>query len=173
MGHFLVSTKTNGRETGVKNLQSTVNNGSKAGLYALGSLYFTFAGANFIAPTVAVLLGERIAMLLGAIGYFLFVSANILDHDAKYFLPLFVMGGVMNGLGAAILWTGQGSFITKNSTQETMGRNNGIVRTYITRKGTQKCSCMGEKETTSFFPHLARILKLRPPISEIALPDFS
>lgn len=111
----------------LQNLQSTVNQGSKAGLYALSALYFTFAFANFIAPTVAFLLGERIAMLIGGIGYFLFVAANILDHNASYFQPLFIMSGVMNGLGAAILWTGQGSYITKNSTQNTMGRNNGIV----------------------------------------------
>jgi len=67
-------------------------------------------------------------MLIGAIGYALFVSANILDHDASYFTPLFVMGGVANGLGAAILWTAQGSYITKNSSKDSMGKNNGIVR---------------------------------------------
>jgi MFS family permease len=109
-----------------QNLQSTVNHGSKAGVYALGALYFTFSLANFIAPTIAFLLGERIAMMVGAVGYALFVTANILNHDASYFFPLFLMGGIANGLGAAILWTAQGSYITKNSTTDTMGRNNGI-----------------------------------------------
>jgi MFS family permease len=101
-------------------------------VYGLGALYFTFAASNFISPSIAFLLGERFAMLAGGIGYALFVASNILDHNAKYFVPLFVMASMANGLGAAVLWTAQGSYLTKNSTQVTMGRNNGIVRIGMT-----------------------------------------
>lgn len=97
-------------------------------MYALGALYITFAVSNFISPTIVYYLGERLSMLAGAIGYAAFVGSNILDHEASYFMPLFVGAGMLNGLGAAILWTAQGSYITKNSSDATMGRNNGIVR---------------------------------------------
>lgn len=115
-------------------MQKTVNKYSpdpEAGPRALTALYIAFAASNFIAPTVAYLLGERFAMMAGAVGYLLFVASNILDHSTSYFVGLFITAGAINGIGAAILWTAQGSYLTKNSTKETLGLNSGIVRTII------------------------------------------
>jgi MFS family permease len=59
--------------------------------------------------------------MLGASTYVGWVAAQIVVVPTV----LFIMSGLI-GFGAAILWVAQGTFLTKNSTKETLGRNSGI-----------------------------------------------
>jgi len=60
-------------------------------------------------------------MFIGGICYCIFIGALIYPFVWSLFL-----GSVIIGFGAAMIWTGQGNFITINSNEETMGRNSGI-----------------------------------------------
>lgn len=60
-------------------------------------------------------------MMLGGVTYISWFAAQIVVVPGV----LVALSGV-NGFGAAILWIAQGTFLTKNSTKETLGRNSGI-----------------------------------------------
>ncbi|CAG2162297.1 unnamed protein product [Oppiella nova] len=91
------------------------------GYTSLCIIYAVLAIANWLAPSVIVITGPRLAMFVGAITYCLFI-ANFLFPKVwvLYFLSFVI------GLGAAIIWTGQGNYLTINSNDETMSRNSGI-----------------------------------------------
>ena len=59
--------------------------------------------------------------MLGGLTYISWFAAQIVVVP----WVLVALSGV-NGFGAAILWIAQGTFLTKNSTKETLGRNSGI-----------------------------------------------
>ncbi|XP_076804774.1 UNC93-like protein MFSD11 [Clavelina lepadiformis] len=92
-----------------------------SGYISLAIIYIVFAFANWIAPSVVSLIGPKYSMFLGGITYTLYLATFI-----KPLTPTLYIGSVLVGFGAAILWTGQGNFLTLNSDDETMGRNSGI-----------------------------------------------
>lgn len=61
------------------------------------------------------------AILTGACCYVLFIASFFWPNDAL----LYFMSAVV-GIGAALIWTGHGQYLTENSTNETMSRNAGI-----------------------------------------------
>ncbi|RWS10098.1 UNC93-like protein MFSD11 [Dinothrombium tinctorium] len=92
-----------------------------SGYYSFCIIYAVLSIANWIAPSVVAAIGPRVSMILGALTYCIFV-ANFL-YPMRYGLYI---ASVIIGLGAGIIWTGQGNFLTLNSTAETMTRNSGI-----------------------------------------------
>jgi len=91
------------------------------GYISLAIIYTVFALANFIAPPICNLFGPRVAMFIGGACYCLFIASIIVP-----LLSTLYIASVIVGVGAALIWTGQGNFLTLNSTDETMGRNSGI-----------------------------------------------
>ncbi|GFO25557.1 unc93-like protein mfsd11 [Plakobranchus ocellatus] len=91
------------------------------GYTSLGILYGVFAVSNWAAPSFVSIAGPRLAMLIGSLFYFLFVLSFL-----KPMVWALYFGSVLVGFGAAILWTGQGNFLTINSNSETVARNSGI-----------------------------------------------
>lgn len=60
--------------------------------------------------------------------YLIYVGCNALFSKFKdKLVPVLLISAALNGFGAAVIWTAQGAYITKNSTSKTIGRNNGIV----------------------------------------------
>jgi MFS family permease len=80
----------------------------KAGFWSLCVLYIFFAFSNLISPVVVSRLGPRMGLFLGAIPYAIFVLAACFTSDAA----LIITAGVL-GIGAAILWTAHGTFLTQ------------------------------------------------------------
>jgi len=91
------------------------------GYLSLCVIYAAFALANWIAPSTVLLTGPRIAMVLGALTYCAFI-ANFLFPTVW----LLYLLSVVVGIGAAVIWTGQGNYLTINSDSETMSRNSGV-----------------------------------------------
>ncbi|PNF26549.1 UNC93-like protein MFSD11 [Cryptotermes secundus] len=91
------------------------------GYTSLAVIYAVFALCNWLAPSIISVSGPRIAMLIGAITYCLFIASFLLPKTWLLYLASCVMG-----FGAAIIWTGQGNYLTLNSDSLTISRNSGI-----------------------------------------------
>eukprot|EP00047_Mylnosiga_fluctuans_P003001 m.226943 g.226943 ORF g.226943 m.226943 type:complete len:423 (+) comp11505_c0_seq1:40-1308(+) len=91
------------------------------GYNSLAVIYAVFSVANFISPFIVDLTGPRIGMALGGSLYCLFIAAFL-----KPMAWSIMVSSALLGLGAAVLWTAQGSFVTLNSDENTRGRNSGI-----------------------------------------------
>ncbi|XP_069125412.1 UNC93-like protein MFSD11 [Argopecten irradians] len=91
------------------------------GSISLGVIYAVFAAANWIAPPIVSAVGPKYTMFIGAILYFLFILSFLKPMTWALYL-----GSVLVGIGAAILWTAQGNFLTINSDSNTVSRNSGI-----------------------------------------------
>jgi len=68
-----------------------------------------------------MLLNLRYAMLIGGLGYTAYAAQMLYLEDW-----LLYTCAVLNGVGAALLWTGQGNFLAINSDPKTVGRNASI-----------------------------------------------
>ncbi|XP_078349107.1 UNC93-like protein MFSD11 isoform X2 [Oculina patagonica] len=91
------------------------------GYLSLGIIYAVFTVANWLAPSFVGIFGPRVSMIVGGICYALFIASLIQPKAWSVYL-----GSVIIGYGASVIWTGQGNFLTINSTPETISRNSGI-----------------------------------------------
>ncbi|XP_062586951.1 UNC93-like protein MFSD11 [Saccostrea cucullata] len=91
------------------------------GYTSLSIIYVVFSAANWIAPPIVAVLGPKFTMFVGSILYFLFILSFL-----KPMVWALYLGSVLVGIGAAILWTAQGNFLTINSDSDTVSRNSGI-----------------------------------------------
>lgn len=94
---------------------------SGSGYASLAIIYTAFAASNWMAPSAVALLGPRPAMAIGGAVYAGFIAQFWQPND----VALYGLSAIL-GLGAAIIWTAQGNFLTINSDPETMSRNSGI-----------------------------------------------
>ncbi|KAK5583580.1 hypothetical protein RB653_005177 [Dictyostelium firmibasis] len=100
-------------------LQTTVN--QNLGSDSLAVLYAFLSITNFISPFVILKLGERLSLIVGTLTYSAYIAANI-----KVITPTLYGASVLLGIGGAILWTAQGSFVIQCSTESTIGANTGL-----------------------------------------------
>lgn len=91
------------------------------GYVSLAIIYAVFALSNWIAPPVISLVGPRSAMLGGAVAYCLFMISFLWP---KTWL-LYSVSAIL-GVGAAIIWTAQGAFLSSCSDEKTISRNSGV-----------------------------------------------
>src|SRR3989338_828587 len=96
-----------------QNLQTSIN--KDLGFYSLGTLYFFFSFSALFSGYVVEKLGSRLSLFGGSFMYFLYVLANAYPR-AYILLP----ASALLGIGAAMLWTAQGSYLAQNSTPESM-----------------------------------------------------
>ncbi|XP_052262604.1 UNC93-like protein MFSD11 [Dreissena polymorpha] len=116
-------------EESVLNSADSNSNGSSngtstfdgAGYKSLSVIYIVFAVSNWVAPSIVVVIGAKLSMFFGSLLYLLFIVSFL-----KPMLWSLYTGSVLVGFGAAVLWTGQGNFLTTNSDSETISRNSGI-----------------------------------------------
>lgn len=81
-------------------------------------LYIVFALSNWFAPSVISLIGEKFTLIVGGSTYVLYLSLFLYPNN-----PCLYIYSVIIGIGAAILWTAQGTLMVKYSTKDTMDRN--------------------------------------------------
>ncbi|XP_031346083.1 UNC93-like protein MFSD11 isoform X1 [Photinus pyralis] len=91
------------------------------GYTSMAIIYAVFAVFNWLAPSVISLGGPKIAMFYGAVTYLFFILTFLWP---KTWL-LYLASGII-GTGAAMIWTGQGNYLTLNSTPATISRNSGL-----------------------------------------------
>ncbi|XP_055335100.1 UNC93-like protein MFSD11 isoform X2 [Paramacrobiotus metropolitanus] len=94
---------------------------STLGYNSLGVLYAAFGIANWFSPFIVSLIGPKWGMVAGGACYTLFIAVFL--HP---FYGTLYAGSVLVGIGAAVLWTAQGVFLTINSDKTTMARNSGL-----------------------------------------------
>ncbi|XP_002732131.1 UNC93-like protein MFSD11 [Saccoglossus kowalevskii] len=92
-----------------------------SGYTSLAIIYSVFAASNWVAPSVVSVIGPKKSMLAGGVMYALFIGSFIQPTVWALYLT-----SVLVGIGAAVIWTAQGNFLTINSDTETIGRNSGI-----------------------------------------------
>ncbi|XP_067137133.1 UNC93-like protein MFSD11 [Centruroides vittatus] len=91
------------------------------GYTSLAVIYAVLAVCNWLAPSAISFTGPKYAMIIGAVTYCVFI--------ANFLYPMtwgLYFSSVLIGIGAALIWTGQGNFLTVNSDSETISRNSGI-----------------------------------------------
>jgi len=91
------------------------------GYFSLCIIYAVSAFANWLAPSIVALLGVKRSLISGAVPYAVFVVSFI--YPTAW--VLYVMSALV-GVGAAVLWTAQGTYLTLASTSETMSKNAGL-----------------------------------------------
>ena len=90
------------------------------------SLYLSFTFFCFLSPAVTNKVGPKMTMFFGCLGYGCLVAASLFYFESGSDTKLnwvVVLGGVMNGVGAALLWTAQGRLIMQYSD----GTDNGFL----------------------------------------------
>ena len=96
-----------------QNLESTVVSDTRLVNASLATLYGCFTVFAVVAPAVVSRIGPKAAMLAGSLPYVLLVLANMLPSWGT-FIPAFALVGV----GAAVLWTGQGMYLSRCAIRE-------------------------------------------------------
>eukprot|EP00937_MAST-01D_sp_MAST-1D-sp2_P006637 g6637.t1 len=91
------------------------------GSWSLGLLYFVFTFTLLVAPPLTRQLGgPKMSMMIGGAGYALYLLSLV-----YLYLPTVMIGSVVIGASAAVLWTGQGAYQSQNSTVENSGALSG------------------------------------------------
>uniref|UniRef100_A0A1L8EFL8 UNC93-like protein MFSD11 n=2 Tax=Haematobia irritans TaxID=7368 RepID=A0A1L8EFL8_HAEIR len=91
------------------------------GYTSLAVIYATFALFNWLAPSFIAFTGPRTAMVVGALTYMFFMVTFLFPSTWLLYVASALLGG-----GAAITWTGQGSFLARCSDAANISRNSGI-----------------------------------------------
>ena len=89
-------------------VQNYATSTGKSGSISLAILYLVLTFSNIFIPAVAGCMSPRWAMFIGSATYAMYVGANIHEIDAVLYAAAAIMG-----LGAALLWVAQGTFITQ------------------------------------------------------------
>ena len=92
---------------------------------ATSLLYGTFTVCSFVAPVVCNVLGPRVTLFLGTLGYIGYVLALWVYPrlDGALGRDLVVGAGAANGVSAALLWTAQGALIMSYPSSSSRGRH--------------------------------------------------
>lgn len=85
------------------------------------ALYATFAVVGFFAGTVTNVLGIRIALSFGELGYCVYVS-SFLCFNHTYNLGYVVFSGLLLGCCAGVLWSAQGAIMMSYPPEKLKGR---------------------------------------------------
>ncbi|KAK9891515.1 hypothetical protein WA026_014751 [Henosepilachna vigintioctopunctata] len=92
-----------------------------SGYTSLAIIYACLSISNWISPSVISMLGPKWSMFIGSLTYLLFIMSFLWPQT--WFL---YTSSVIMGVGAAMIWTGQGTYLTQNSSSATISRNSGI-----------------------------------------------
>lgn len=85
------------------------------------ALYATFAVVGFFAGTITNVLGIRVALSFGGIGYCVYVSSYLCFNHTKNF-GYIVFAGLLLGCCAGILWAAQGAVMMSYPPEHLKGR---------------------------------------------------
>lgn len=91
------------------------------------ALYSTFAFFSFFAGSINNTLGPRNTLMIGTVGYALFIGSFLADNIHPTTAgPFVVAAGAILGICAAFLWTAQGSLVLSYPTEAEKGKYIGV-----------------------------------------------
>eukprot|EP01065_Artemidia_motanka_P013186 TRINITY_DN1726_c4_g1_i1.p1 TRINITY_DN1726_c4_g1~~TRINITY_DN1726_c4_g1_i1.p1 ORF type:complete len:471 (+),score=127.88 TRINITY_DN1726_c4_g1_i1:112-1524(+) len=90
------------------------------------AIYATFTFFEFFAPAVVNKIGAKASMAVGILGYASLVVAGLVFFETGHSSGIVLGSGCCLGLGASLLWTGQGRLILEYGTQADRGTVFGI-----------------------------------------------
>ncbi|KAI5891680.1 MFS general substrate transporter [Schizophyllum commune H4-8] len=99
------------------------------------ALYSTFAVMAFFAGTVNNIIGPRYTLLVGSMGYSLYIGSYLAMNIHADAGPFVVAAGAILGICAGLLWTAQGSLMLSYPTEQQKGRFIGIFWTIFNLGG--------------------------------------
>ncbi|KAK8743641.1 hypothetical protein OTU49_001181 [Cherax quadricarinatus] len=114
-------TQGNMQQVVIKSIKIENPNFEGSGYTSLAIIYAVFAIFNWLSPSCLSYLGPKVTMIIGGITYAIFIAGFLWPQTVILYLT-----SVLVGAGAALIWTGQGNYLTLMSTQKTMSRNSGI-----------------------------------------------
>ncbi|XP_012268568.1 UNC93-like protein MFSD11 [Athalia rosae] len=91
------------------------------GYTSLAIIYAVFAIFIWLVPSFISITGPRTAIIAGCSCYVAFIASFLWPQTEL----LYVVSAIL-GIGASLIWTGQGTYLTQNSDSETMSRNASI-----------------------------------------------
>jgi len=111
------------------NIEQTVINSIKQddpsftgdGFTSLAIIYAAFALANWITPSIITVIGPKFTMFIGSLTYSVFIAAFLFPQTWLLYFT-----SALLGFGAALIWTGQGNYLTLNSSSDNVSRNSGV-----------------------------------------------
>ncbi|CAF4190929.1 unnamed protein product, partial [Adineta steineri] len=106
---------------GIKNETINGTNFEGGGYISLGIASACMAIANIFAPVIISILGPSISMFMGGTTFLLYVLSFLFPMIWSFYLV-----SILLGIGAAILWTAQGTYLALYSNEMTVSRNAGI-----------------------------------------------
>ncbi|XP_075033850.1 UNC93-like protein MFSD11 [Mixophyes fleayi] len=106
-------------QTVIASLNNTEFHGT--GYTSMAIIYGVFSASNLIAPSVVALIGCQLSMFFSGIFYSAYIAMFIQPFTWSFYTL-----SVLIGIAAAVLWTAQGTCLTMNSDDKTIGRNSGI-----------------------------------------------
>ncbi|KAI0809164.1 MFS general substrate transporter [Irpex lacteus] len=89
---------------------------------ANSALYATFAVAAFFAGSINNVLGSKITLLLGSIGYAIYIGSYLTINIHPSANGFVIAAGCILGVCAGLLWTAQGSLMLGYPTENEKGR---------------------------------------------------
>jgi len=92
------------------------------GFISSAVIYAVFSIASWLAPSMVAWRGPRVAMILAGVLYAQYIAQLLYPNTYLLYASAAVIG-----LGAPVIWTAQGNFLSLNSDDETISRNSGIV----------------------------------------------
>ncbi|SPO05131.1 related to DUF895 domain membrane protein [Cephalotrichum gorgonifer] len=84
-------------------------------------LYAIFAAVAFVAGTIANVIGLRITLAIGGLGYTVYIAA-FFSYAHNQNVPFVYFAGAFLGLCAGLLWTAQGAIMMSYPEEENKGR---------------------------------------------------
>src|SRR5690242_7520638 len=92
----------------VTQIFQTSSDYAKNGAFALSIIYLVFSLSNLaLSSYITRLLGAQLTLFFSSLTYVLFIAANIKYNTWTLYISAFLLG-----LGAALLWTAQGVYVT-------------------------------------------------------------
>ncbi|XP_042877916.1 UNC93-like protein MFSD11 isoform X2 [Penaeus japonicus] len=114
-------TQGNMQQVVIKSIQQDQPDFKGSGYISLAVIYAVFASFNWLAPSCLSFLGPKLTMIVGSVTYIIFIASFLWPQTWLLYLS-----SVLIGVGAALIWTGQGNYLTLMSDHDTITRNSGI-----------------------------------------------
>jgi len=92
------------------------------GFISSAVIYAVFSIASWLAPSAVAIKGPRFAMIIAGVLYAQYIAQLLYPNTYLLYISAAIIG-----MGAPVIWTAQGNFLSLNSDDETISRNSGIV----------------------------------------------